>query len=205
MSKLIARLYDVDSGQIWIDKIKIEDLSLRWLHNHIAMVFQEPIQFEATVHDNVAFGDWERLKDRPIEVRELVTKVGLIDFVENLPDGFDTHLGKLFGDITLSQGQWQLLAVARAIARKDAILILDEPTSNMDINAEASMFRAIRDCADDRTVLLVSHRFTTVKEADRILVLDEGQLVEDGTHEKLMINGGYYAAMVSYQRDEVRT
>ena len=168
------------------------------------MVFQKPIQFEATVHDNIAFGDWERLRDRPKEVRELAAKVGLTDFIENLPDGFDTHLGKLFGDETLSQGQWQLLAVARAMARKDAILILDEPTSNMDISAEASMFRAIRDCAEDRTVLFVSHRFSTVKEADRILVLDEGQLVEDGTHEELMINGGYYAAMVRHQRDEVR-
>lgn len=204
LSKLIARLYDVDSGQIWIDEIKINDISLRWLHDHIAMVFQKPIQFEATVHDNVAFGDWERLRDRPIEVRELAAKVGLTDFIENLPYGFDTHLGKLFGDVTLSQGQWQLLAVARAMARKDAILILDEPTSNMDISAEASMFRAIRDCAEDRTVLFVSHRFSTVKEADRILVLDEGQLVEDGTHEQLMMNGGYYAAMVRHQRDEVR-
>jgi len=204
LSKLIAKLYDVDSGQIWIDGIKIDDLSLPWLHNHIAMVFQKPIQFEATVHDNVAFGDWERLRDRLEEVRELAAKVGLTDFIESLPDGFDTHLGKLFGDTTLSQGQWQLLAVARAIARKDAILILDEPTSNLDINAEAAMFRAIRDYAEDRTVLFVSHRFSTVKEAGRILVLDEGKLVEDGTHEQLMINNGYYAAMVRHQRGEVR-
>lgn len=204
LSKLIARFYDVDNGQIWIDEIKIEDLSLRWLHKHIAMVFQKPIQFEATVHENIAFGDWERLRNRPNEVRELASKVGLTDFIENLPDGFDTHLGKLFGDVTLSQGQWQLLDVTRAMACKDAILILDEPTSNLDINAEAAIFSAIRDYSKDKTVLFVSHRFSTVKEADRILVLDEGQLIEDGTHEQLMINEGYYAAMVRYQKSEVR-
>ncbi len=204
LSRLIARFYDVDSGQIWIDGIKIDDLSLRWLYNHIAMVFQKPTQFDATVYDNIAFGDWERLRDQPKAVRKLAARVGLTGFIENLPDGFDTHLGKLFGNETLSQGQWQLLAVARAMAREDAILLLDEPTSNMDINAEAAMFRAIREYAENRTVLFVSHRFSTVKEADRILVLDEGKLIEDGTHDQLMTNEGYYAAMVRYQKEEVR-
>jgi ATP-binding cassette subfamily B protein len=202
LTRLIARFYEINSGQIRIDDVEIRDLSLRWLHDRIAMVFQKPNQFEATVHDNIAFGDWKRLRHRPQEVRELAAKVGLADFIEHLPDGFDTHLGKLFGDVTLSHGQWQLLAVTRALAREDAILILDEPTSNMDIHAEAAIFRAIRTYAKNRTVLFVSHRFSTVKEADRILVLDEGRLVEDGTHEQLMKNSGYYAAMVRHQRDD---
>ncbi|PLX72289.1 MAG: hypothetical protein C0615_12520 [Desulfuromonas sp.] len=204
LSKLISRLYDIEQGKIIIDGVDSRDLSLRWLHDHIAMVFQKPIQFEATVYENIAFGNWEELHDKPETVKDLAAKVGLLNFIEKLPHGFDTHLGKMFGEVTLSGGQWQLLSVARAMAREDAILILDEPTSNLDMNAEASMFRAIREYAKDRTVLFVSHRFSTVNEADRILVLDEGQLVEDGTHEQLMKINGYYAAMVKHQKESVR-
>jgi ATP-binding cassette, subfamily B, bacterial len=197
--KLIARFYDVDSGSIRVDGHDVRRLSLRWLHDHIAMVFQNPTPYEASVHDNIAFGDWERLKDKREEVRELARRVGLTDFIERLPKGFDTHLGRLFGEVTLSGGQWQLLTVARALARKESILILDEPTSNLDINAEVSMFRAIRELANDRTVIFVTHRFSTVMEADRILVIDDGKLVEDGMHEQLMMSGKFYAQMVKHQ------
>lgn len=197
--KLIARLYEVDSGSIRIDDHDVRRLSLRWLHDHIAMVFQNPTQYEASVHENIAFGDWERLKDKHEEVRELARKVGLTDFIEQLPRGFDTHLGRLFGEVTLSGGQWQMLTVARALARRQSILILDEPTSHLDFNAEVSMFRAIRELANDRTVIFVTHRFSTVMEADRILVIDEGKLVEDGAHEQLMATGKFYAQMVKHQ------
>ena len=168
------------------------------------MIFQKPTEYEASVHDNIAFGNWENLKNNHEQVQALAKKVGLNDFIEQLPNGFDTHLGKLFGEVTLSQGQWQLLSIARLMARKEAILILDEPTSSLDIDAETAMFRAIREYAKNQTVLFVSHKFSTVKEADRIIVLDQGQLVEDGNHEQLMTNGGYYAAMVNHQRSEVR-
>jgi ATP-binding cassette, subfamily B, bacterial len=197
--KLIARLYEVDGGSILIDGHDVRELSLRWLHDHIAMVFQNPTQYEASVHENIAFGDWEKLKDMHEEVRELAHKVGLADFIEQLPEGFDTHLGRLFGEVTLSGGQWQMLSVARALARKQAILILDEPTSHLDVNAEVSMFRAIRELASDRTVIFVTHRFSTVMEADRILVIDEGRLAEDGTHEQLIKSGKFYARMVEHQ------
>ncbi len=197
--KLLARFYLPDEGEIYLDKLCVNDLSLRWLHDHIALVSQRPIQFEASVYDNIAFGDWENLKDQPEKVQELAAQVGIMDWVNRLPDKLNTHLGKLFGETTLSQGQWQLLSVARAMARKDAILLFDEPTSNLDINAEIAMFRAIRNNFENRTVLFVSHRFSTVREADRILVLDGGYLVEDGTHEQLINNNGYYATMVRHQ------
>jgi len=200
--KLISRLYETDVGVIRLDDHDIRELSLRWLHDHIALVFQRPIQFEATAHDNLAFGDWQRLKDNPDEVRTLAEQTGLVDFIKDLPSGFDTHLGRRFGEVTLSGGQWQSLAVARALVRKDSILVLDEPTSNLDVEAEASMFRAIRQFAGHRTVLFVSHKVSTVQEADRILVLDGGQLVEDGTHEELLSQGGYYASMNKRQQKE---
>ncbi len=198
--KLISRFYDVDRGSIRIDGHDVRSLSLRWLHDHLAMVFQSPTQYEATVYENIAFGDWERLKDSDASVRELARTVGLDDFIDRLPNGYETHLGRLFGEVTLSGGQWQLLSVARALARKESILILDEPTSNLDINAEVAMFRAIRELAHDRTVIFISHRFSTVMEADRILVVDDGQLVEDGTHAELMAAGKFYAQMVRQQK-----
>jgi len=115
--KLIARFYELEQGSIRIDDTDVRKLSLRWLHDHIAMVFQKPTRFEATVHDNIAFGDWQKLKDAPEEVCRLAAKTGIKGFVEKLPQGFKTHLGRLFGDETLSAGQWQLLAITRALAR----------------------------------------------------------------------------------------
>jgi ATP-binding cassette subfamily B protein len=200
--KLISRLYDTNDGTILLDGHNVKDLSLRWLYAHIAMVFQVANQFEASVQDNIAFGDWQKLKDNPDKVRDLAEKIGLVDFVKELPNGFDTHLGRMFGEVTLSIGQWQLLAISRALAREDSILILDEPTSSLDAKAEASMFHAIKNLAGSRTVIFVSHKISTVREADRILVLDSGQLVEDGTHEELIAKNGYYTSMIKLQEKE---
>ena len=123
--KLIARLYEADNGTIHIDGNNIKDLSLRWLHDHIALCFQRPVQFEATVQENIAFGDWHKLKDDPVKVQKLADETGIIGFVKDLPSGMDTHLGRLYGEVTISTGQWQLLAITRELARKDSILILD--------------------------------------------------------------------------------
>ncbi len=201
--KLISRLYEIESGTIKIDDIKTRDLSLNWLYSHIAMVFQKPTRFEASVHDNIAFGDWLRLHDKPEEVCSLAEITGLKNFVDNLPQGMETHLGRSFGEITLSAGQWQLLAISRAMARSNSILILDEPTSNLDTHFENYMFHAIRELAAKRTVIIISHRLSTVKAADRVLVLDAGRLVEDGTHDQLLSRSGFYADMVASQKDEV--
>lgn len=201
--KLISRLYEIERGVIRIDDTNIQDISLNWLYSHIAMVFQKPTRFEASVQDNIAFGDWQRLKKDPEEVSSLADITGLKNFVDNLPQGMETHLGRSFGEITLSAGQWQLLAISRAMARSNSILILDEPTSNLDTNFENYMFHAIRKLAAKRTVIIISHRLSTVKAADRVLVLDEGRIVGDGSHDQLLSRSAFYADMVASQKDEV--
>jgi len=201
--KLISRLYEINGGGIKIDGVDIRDISLDWLYSHISMVFQKPTRFEATVHDNIAFGDWSTLHDKPEKVYSLAAVTGLKDFVDQLPQGMETHLGRSFGEITLSAGQWQLLAISRAMARSNSILILDEPTSNLDTHLENHMFRAIRQLAAERTVIIISHRLSTVKTADRVLVLDEGCIVGDGTHKQLVSQNSFYSQMVAAQKDEV--
>jgi ATP-binding cassette subfamily B protein len=199
--KLLARLYETKGGSIRIDGHDIRKISLRFLHDHIAMVQQRPIRFEAIVHDNIAFGDWKRLMDDRDRVEEVAQKMGLDEFIQKLPQGYDTHLGRLFGEITLSAGQWQQLAIARALIREESILILDEPTSNLDTESERSIFNAIGELAKERTVILISHRFSTVRAADRILVLEAGKLVEDGSHDELMELGGLYACLNRYHHE----
>jgi len=201
--KLISRLYEIDKGVIKIDGVNIQDISLVWLYSHISMVFQKPTRFEATVHDNIAFGDWSRLYDKPEKVCSLAEVTGLKEFVDHLPQGMETHLGRSFGEITLSAGQWQLLAISRAMARSNSILILDEPTSNLDTHLENHMLRALRKLAAERTVIIISHRLSTVKAADRVLVLDEGCIVGDGTHDQLLTQNSFYAQMVAAQKNEV--
>jgi ATP-binding cassette subfamily B protein len=198
--KLIARLYDVDKGSVRVDGHDVRALALRSFHDRIAYVGQAPIRFEATLEENIAFGDWQRLLGRTNEVREVAERAGLDKLLESVPDGLQTLLGRRFGDHDLSGGQWQLLALARAVARDASILILDEPTSNLDARAEYEMFRRFHESSQGRTTLLVSHRFSTVRMADRIFVVDEGRIVEEGTHDALVEKGGVYASLYAAHR-----
>lgn len=193
--KLIARLYDVDKGSVRIDGHDVRGLSVRWFHDRLAYVGQAPIRFEATLEENVAFGDWQRLLGRTDEVREVIERAGLDRLLESVPDGLQTLLGRRFGDHDLSGGQWQLLALARAVARNASILILDEPTSNLDARTEFETFKRFHESSRGRTTLLVSHRFSTVRMADRIFVVDGGRIVEEGTHDGLLEKGGVYASL----------
>ena len=195
MVKLLARLYDPDEGCIRFDGVDLRELSLEHLHRQIAFVFQVFARYEATLAENVAYGDWQRLLEDRERLTEIAKRAGLEDLIESMPSGLDTMLGRSFGEFDPSGGQWQSIAVARAFARPASLLILDEPTSNLDARAEHRLFVRFRELARGRTTILVSHRFSTVAMADRIVVLEGGRMVEIGTHEQLLERGGSYASL----------
>ncbi len=193
--KLLCRLYKLKVGKIYIDDQNISTLSGASMNTLISLVTQNPIRFEGSVKDNIAFGNWERYKDDDAAVYDVLEKTKLLDFVKQLPDGIDTLIGRKFGDHTLSGGQWQKLAIARILTRSTPILILDEPTSNLDALAEQEIFKMLCEQGKKQTMIFVTHRFSTVKMVDRIIVFEDGHLIEDGSHDELMVLNGVYRAM----------
>jgi ATP-binding cassette, subfamily B, bacterial len=194
--KLLSRLYDDYDGQILIDGIDSQLIKRESLYKHLTVTMQNFNHYEATVHDNIAYGDWDNLQDDRDTIEYIAEQIGIDDMIQEFPDRYDQMLGRMFGGIDLSGGQWQKLAVARALARQSAkIIILDEPTSALDAHAEYRIFRNFRRLAKERTTILISHRFSTLKMADRILMLENGQIVEDGTHDELINCGGAYARL----------
>jgi len=204
IAKLLARFYDVDAGQILFDGCDVRSLAPESLREKVGFVFQDFGRYEATAGENLAYGDWRRLLHDPEEVRRVAQRTGVADLIEGLPQGFDTPLGRRFGSHEPSGGQWQQLAVARALARDVALVALDEPTSQLDAEAEYLLFRRFREMTRGRTTFLISHRFATVSMADRILVLEDGRLIEAGSHEELMASGGRYARMYELQHRQLR-
>jgi ATP-binding cassette subfamily B protein len=198
--KLLTRLYSPDSGRILIDGLPLPEWSEDALRARIGVIFQDFTRYQMLVGENVGAGD-ERYFEDEQRWHDAAEKGRAADFIQQLPRGYRTQLGKWFKDgQELSGGQWQKIALARAFMRIDAdILVLDEPTAAMDARAEAEIFEHFRTLARDRITILISHRFSTVRMADQIAVLNYGRIIEKGSHEQLMAEGGHYAQLFALQ------
>ncbi len=198
--KLLARLYDPTAGQILLDGVDLREYSVEDLRKEIGVIFQDYMRYEMLVKENIGFGKIEDLEDKA-SIREAARKslaAGVVE--ERLPDGFDQMIGKRFeGGVDLSGGEWQKMALARAYMRDAQILILDEPTATLDARAEYEVFLRFADLTRDRMSVLISHRFSTVRMANRILVIEGGEIREQGSHSQLLAVGGRYAELFELQ------
>jgi len=190
--KLLTRLYDPTAGTVQVDGNDLRDLPLDQVRKMFTVMFQSPVQYQQSVSDNIALGDWQR-SPADAEVEKAAIDSGADIPVSHLPKGYDTILGKLFGGSELSGGEWQRVSLARAFLRAAPVIILDEPTSAMDSWAEADWMDRFRSLTDNRTALIITHRFTTAMRADIIHVMSEGQIIESGTHSELLAMNGHYA------------
>lgn len=197
--KLLCRLYDPSSGRIMIDGEDLRAYSIIDVRAAVSGIFQDFVKFQFSARDNIALGVGARAAELSA-VTQAAQQAGIHDAITRLPKGYESLLGKLFdGGHELSIGEWQKVALARAVLRDSQILILDEPTSAMDAKAEAELFERFHELAQGRTAILISHRLSTVKMADRIFVVDQGQIVEQGTHDVLMRRQGLYATLFMTQ------
>jgi ATP-binding cassette, subfamily B, bacterial len=197
--KLLCRLYDPDEGRILLDGIDIAAVDPAVLRACIGGMFQDFVTYQATAGENIGLGEVTRIEDAGA-VTAAARNAGAAPLIEGLPRGYDTALGKWFGKGTqLSGGEWQKVALARSFMRAAPILVLDEPTSALDAQAEHELFARLRALAEGRTAVFISHRFSTVRKADRIFLFHEGRLAEQGTHAELMQLAGRYAELFTLQ------
>jgi len=192
--KLLMRFYDVDSGRITVDGYDLKALKLSSLRDQIGIVQQEPFLFNGTVRENIAYGDLRAGETAMIEAARLAHAH---DFVVDLPEGYDTWIGER--GVKLSVGQKQRLAIARAALKDPAVIIFDEATSNIDTETEAKIQEALEYLTRQRTTLIIAHRLSTLRHVDKILVVDEGRIVEEGTHDELLPARGLYATLYEAQ------
>lgn len=191
---LIARLYEIDSGQIRVDGVDVREIGSRQLRRAIGMVPQEPFLFRGSVAENIKYGNSEA---SPEEILRAAKSADAHDFIMRMPFAYETQLGE--GGSGLSGGERQRLSIARALLVNPAILILDEATASVDAESERAICNAIRRFSRKRTTIAIAHRLSTLKDADRLIVFDQGRLIEQGTHDELLAQGGLYSTLVSIQ------
>ncbi|MFP5318355.1 MAG: ABC transporter ATP-binding protein [Acidimicrobiia bacterium] len=205
--KLLARFYDPDEGSITLDGLDLRDHDLEALRARMAVIFQDFVRYQLPARDNVGFGAVAAAGDQELLDRA-AGAVGVLERIRAFPDGWDTVLAREFGGVDLSGGEWQRVALARAmtaqLGRDCDLLVLDEPTASLDVRVEHELYEQFAELSRDRTTLLVSHRFSTVRMAERIVLLAGGRVAEDGSHEELMSAGGRYAALYDLQASHYR-
>jgi ATP-binding cassette subfamily B protein len=202
--KLMTRLYDPTEGQILLDGVDLREYDLEDLHREIGVIFQDFMRYEMTARENIAVGRVEKIDD--LELLQTAARKSLADqTIERLPQGYDQMLGRRFDQgVDLSGGEWQKVALARAYLRDAQLLILDEPTAALDARSEFEVFRRFSELTAGKMAIFISHRFSTVRAADRILVLANGKIAEEGTHDQLASLGGRYAEMFEMQASSYR-
>ena len=202
--KLLTRLYDPTEGRITLDGTDLRDFDLQSLHQRFGVIFQDFVRYQFSVKENIGFGQVEELENQE-RIEVAADKGGATEVIAELPEGYETVLGRRWNrGHELSGGQWQKIALSRAFMRKAEVLILDEPTSALDAEAEYEIFLRFRELMQGRVAVLISHRFSTVRMADRIVVLSEGRIIELGSHEELMAHNQSYAHLFNLQAEGYR-
>lgn len=197
--KLLARLYDPTEGRILLDGVDLREYDLAELRQHIGIIFQDFLRYQMTFSQNIAAGNIEE-KENEAQIIASARQSLAHELAQKLPAGYDQMLGRRFAEgVELSGGEWQKVAIARAYMRDAQLIILDEPTSALDARAEFQVFERFTDLTTGKMAVLISHRFSTVRMADRIVVLDKGEIAEIGSHEELIARGGRYAELFNLQ------
>ncbi|HEU4329127.1 MAG TPA: ABC transporter ATP-binding protein [Roseiflexaceae bacterium] len=197
--KLLTRLYDPTEGQILLDGVDIRDYNLAELRQRIGVIFQDFVRYHTTLQENIGFGQIDALDDLT-RIDRAAERGGADELIGKLPDGYQTMLGAWFEKgHELSGGQWQKIALSRAFMRDGEVLVLDEPTSALDAEREYEIFQRFRELTEGKIALLISHRFSTVRMADQIIVIENGELIEQGSHDDLLLRDGTYARLFNLQ------
>ncbi len=202
--KLLARLYEPDEGRILLDGRDLREYDLDDLRANIGVIFQDFVRYHLSAGENIGVGQVDAMGDR-VRIEEAARRAMADEVIAGLPNGYDQPIGRRFKNgVDLSGGQWQKIAIARAYMRDAQVMILDEPTAALDARSEFEVFQRFKELSDERTAVLISHRFSSVRMADRILVLAEGRLEASGTHEQLLAQGGRYAELFELQASGYR-